>query len=138
MLKYRIFQKWIKSSWKAAKISIDELKAIARLRRTKNIEKLTKEDLVITLLKLESSALELNFMKHFNNNNADDNDTYDDKIRGKINDIRMIFSKLGNIVDINDRKKIKKELYEIEKKKNLSNRKKRDSWSSYRISKYPQ
>ena len=106
MLKYRIFQKWIKSSWKAAKISIDELKAIARLRRTKNIEKLTKEDLVITLLKLESSALELNFMKHFNNNNADDNDTYDDKITGKINYIRMILSRLGNIVDINDRKKI--------------------------------
>ena len=108
------------------------------MRRIKNIEKLTKEDLVITLLKSESSALELNFMKHFNNNNADDNDTYDDKIRGKINDIRMIFSRLWNIVDINDRKKIKKELYEIEKKKNLSNRKKRDSWSSYRISKYPQ
>ena len=94
------------------------------MRRIKNIEKLTKEDLVITLLKSESSALELNFMKHFNNNNADDNDTYDDKIRGKINDIRMIFSRLGNIVDINDRKKIKKELYEIEKKKSLSNRKK--------------
>ena len=94
------------------------------MRRIKNIEKLTKEDLVITLLKSESSALELNFMKHFNNNNADDNDTYDDKIRGKINDIRMIFSRLGNIVDINDRKKIKKELYEIEKKKSFSNRKK--------------
>ena len=36
----------------------------------------------------------------------------------------MILSRLGNIVDINDRKKITKELYEKEKKKNLSNRKK--------------
>ena len=64
-------------------------------------------------------------MKHFdNNNNTDDNDTYDDKTRGKISDIRIILSRLGNIVDINDRKKIKRELYEIEKKKNLSNRKK--------------
>ena len=118
--------------------SIDELKTIARLRRIKNIEKLTKEDLIIGLLKSESSPAERNYMKHFNNNNTDDNDTYDDKRRGKISDIRMILSRLGNIVDINDRKKIKKELYEIEKKKNLSNRKKRDSWSSYRISKYPQ
>ena len=53
-------------------------------------------------------------MKHFNN--TDDNDTYDDKMRGKIGDIGMILSRLGNIVDINDRKKIKRDLYEIEKK----------------------
>ena len=36
----------------------------------------------------------------------------------------MILSRLGNIVTKNDRKKITKELYEIEKKKNLSNKKK--------------
>ena len=36
----------------------------------------------------------------------------------------MILSRLGNIVDINDGKKIKRELYEIEKMENLSNRKK--------------
>ena len=34
--------------------------------------KLTKEDLIISLLKSESSALENNFMKHFNNNTNDD------------------------------------------------------------------
>ena len=43
-------------------------------------------------------------MKHFNNNNTND-DTYEDKIRGKISDIRMILSRLANIVDINDRKR---------------------------------
>ena len=58
-------------------------------------------------------------MKHFNNN-TDDDDTYDDKIRGKISDVNMIFSRLGNVVTNKDRKKIKRELYEIEKKKNLS------------------
>ena len=62
-------------------------------------------------------------MKHFNNN-TDDDDTYDDKIRGKISDVNMIFSRLGNIVTKNDRKKIKKELYEIEKKENLSDKEK--------------
>ena len=105
--------------------SIDELKVIARLRRIKNIHKLTKEDLVLTLLKSESSALERNYMKQFNNNtDDDDNDTYDGKIRGKISDINMILSRLGNTITNNDRKKIKKEIYEIEKKKNHSNKKK--------------
>ena len=117
--------------------SIDELREIARLRRIKNRDKLTKEDLIITILKSASSAAERNFENFFNNNN-DDDDTNDGIIRGKKSDIRMILSRSGNMVDINDRKKIKKELYEIEKKKNLSNRKKRDSWSSYRISKYTQ
>ena len=53
-------------------------------------------------------------MKYFNNSNSDD--TYDDKIKYKIN-IRMILSRLGNIVTRNYRKEIKKELYEIEKNK---------------------
>ena len=37
----------------------------------------------------------------------------------------MLISKLGNIVTNKDRKKIEKELYEKEKKKNLSNREKK-------------
>ena len=105
--------------------SIDELRQIARLRRIKNRDKLTKEDLFIALLKSESSAAERNFETLFNNNTNDD--TYDGKIRGKISDIRMILSRLGNIVTKNDRKKIKKELYEIEnKKKTLSDKKKEE------------
>ena len=54
-------------------------------------------------------------MKHFNNNNTDD-DTYVDKVRGKTRDNRMILSRLGNTVSNNNGKKIKRELYEIEKK----------------------
>ena len=92
------------------------------MRRIKNIYKLTKEDLIISLLKSESSALERNYMKHFNTDDADD--TYDDKIRGKISDIRMILSRLGNTVTNNDRKKIKRMPYEIEKKENLSDKEK--------------
>ena len=49
-------------------------------------------------------------MKHFDNNTDDDDDTYDGKIRGKISDIRMMLSRLGNIVTINERKKIEREL----------------------------
>ena len=96
---------------------------MARPRRIKNWEKLTTEDLIISFLKSEISALENNFMKHFNMNTNDD--TYDDKIRGKISDIRMILSRLGNIIT---NKKITKELYEIKKKKNLSNKKKEETY----------
>ena len=62
------------------KKSIDELREIGRLIRIKNSHKLTKEDLIISLLKSESSALENNFMKYFNNDNTND-DAYDDKKR---------------------------------------------------------
>ena len=84
------------------------------MRRIKNRKKLTKEDLIISLLKLESSDAERNYMKHFNNNT--DDDTCDGKIRRKISDIRMIFSRLRNTVTNKERKKITKELQEIEKK----------------------
>ena len=75
------------------------------MKRIKNRDKLTKEDLIISLLKSESSDAERNCMKHFNNNTDDDDDTYDDKIRGKISNIRMIVSRLGNTVTNNGRKK---------------------------------
>ena len=61
-------------------------------------------------------------MKYFNNSTSDD--TYDDEIKSKINDIRLILSRLGNIVTKKYRKEIKKELYEIEKKQNLSDNEK--------------
>ena len=93
------------------------------MRRIKNRDKLTKEGLIISLLKSESSNDERNYMKLFNNN-TDDDDTYDDKIRSKISDIRMILSRLGNAVTYNDKEKIKRKLYEIEKKENLSDKEK--------------
>ena len=67
------------------------------MRSIKNIEKFRKEELIIALLKSESSGAERNFEKLFNNSNTDD-DTYDDKIRDKIRNINIIFSRLGNIV----------------------------------------
>ena len=118
--------------------SIDELKEIAKLREIKNRGKIKKKGLITSLLKSESSNAERNYMKYFynntnasnntkvgnisnvNNNNTNDDDTYD----GKISDIRAILSRLGNIVTKNDRDKIKKELYEIENKKNLSDEEK--------------
>ena len=98
------------------------------MRRIKTSDNLAKEDLIISLLKSESSRAERNYMKHFNNITNDD--TYDDKTKGKRNDIRMILSRLGNIVTKNDRKEIKKELYEMEKKKNLSDKEKEKNYDN--------
>ena len=66
------------------------------MRNIKNIEKLTKEELIITLLKSESSVAECNFEKllndNNNNNNNIDNGTYDDKIRDKIHNISIMLN----------------------------------------------
>ena len=110
LLKNKIFQKM--NYVKLENKSIDELKEIARLRRIKNYDNLTKEDLIFSLLKSESSPAERNYMKYFNNST-------NDEIKSKINDIRLILSRLENIITKNDRKKIKKDLYEIEKRQNI-------------------
>ena len=101
------------------------------MRRIKNRGKLKKEGLIISILKSEGSNAERNYMKHFNintnvnnintnvnnintnvgnnntnvsNNNDVNNNTNDDgKIRDKVSDVRVILSRLGNIVTKNDR-----------------------------------
>ena len=70
----------------------------------KDYDNLTKEDLIITLLKSESNPVETNYMKYFNNSTSDD--TYDYKIKSKIDGIRIIL-RLGNVVTKNE-KKLKK------------------------------
>ena len=94
------------------------------MRRSKNRGKLKKESLINSILKSESSNAESNCMKHFNtyvhNNNVDNSANDDD---GKIRDLRAMLSRLGDIVTKDDRVKIKKDLYEIEKE-NLSDKEK--------------
>ena len=116
-----ILEKEVNQAEMLQRKSIDELKEIGRLKRINNRYKLRKEGLIISLLKSESSNAECNYIKHFNNNTDDGID----KVRGKIRDIKMILSRLGNIVTNQDRKKITKELYEIEKSKTFQIRKKK-------------
>ena len=63
--------------------SRDELERIAKIRRIKNYEEMTKEELIISLLKSKQSIAEL-----FNNN------LFDNKISG----IRRIFNRLRDIL----------------------------------------
>ena len=73
----------------------------------KNYEKMTNEELIISILKSKQSIAEL----FKNNNNLYDN---------KISDIRRILSRLRDILPKKDRKEIKDKLYEIEHQRNIS------------------
>ena len=71
---------------------------------------MTKEELIISLLKSKQSIAEL-----FNNNNINNN-LYDNKI----SDTRRTINKLRDKSPRNYRKEIKEKLYEIEHQENLS------------------
>ena len=87
--------------------SRDELGRIVKIRRIKNYKEMTKEELIISLLKSKQSIAEL-----FNNNN----NLYDNKI----SDIRRILNRLRDILPRKYRKETKEKLYEIEHNENLS------------------
>ena len=93
--------------------SRDELERIAKIRRIKNYEEMSKEELIISLLKSKQSIAEL-----FNNNNLYDN---------KISDIRRILNRLRDILPRKYRKEIKEKLYEIEHQGNLSEAEKEEN-----------
>ena len=93
--------------------SRDELERIAKIRRIKNYEEMSKEELIISLLKSKQSIAEL-----FNNNNLYDN---------KISDIRRILNRLRDILPKRYRKEIKKKLYEIENNEDLSEAEKEEN-----------
>ena len=93
--------------------SRDELERIAKTRRIKNYEEMSKEELIISLLKSKQSIAEL-----FNNNNLSDSE---------ISDIRRILSRLRDILPKKDRKEIKDKLYEIEHQRNISEAEKEEN-----------
>ena len=91
--------------------SIDEFKAIARSRKISNFIKLTKEDLILTLLKSESNALENNNNNNnnnttTNNNNHNNSNNNANNDNDKISYIRIVLRRLGNTITNKDRKKI--------------------------------
>ena len=90
----------------------DGLERIAKMRRIKNYEKMSKEVLIISLLKSKQGIAKL-----FNINLGGD----------KISDIGRILNRLRDILPKKYRKEIKKKLYEIENKKTLSEAEKEES-----------
>ena len=116
--KQNILENDLRKVTKLQKMSLDDLKKIAILRKIKKNDKLSREDLVYTLLRSQRDLTASNFEKYITN------DT-NDEIKGKINNIIITLSRLGNIVIKNERKKIKKDLYEIEKKRLTKTQKER-------------
>ena len=92
--------------------SRDEPERITKIRRIKNYEEMTNEELIISPLKSKQSIAEL-----FNNN------LYDNKI----SDIRRILNRLRDILPRKYRKEIKEKLYEIEHNENLSEAEKEEN-----------
>ena len=90
--------------------SRDELEQIAKIRIIKNYEEMSKEELIISVLKSKQSIAELF-------NNLDDD---------KISDIRRILNRLRDMLPKRYRKEIKKKLYEIENNEDLSEAEKKE------------
>ena len=74
---------------------------------------MSKEDLIYTLLRSEKNILEDNYMKYVNNNT-------DNELHAKINNARVMASKLGNILTKEERNVIRKELYKLQNKKRFT------------------
>ena len=92
--------------------SRDELERVAKIRRIENYEEMSKDKLIISLLKSKQNIAEL-----FNNNLDDD----------KISDIRRILNRLRDILPKRYRKEIKEKLYEIKHNKNMSEAEKEEN-----------
>ena len=106
----------------------DELEKIAKIRKIKTYEEMTKEELIISLLKSKQSIVEL-----FNNNNNDNNNNNNNNLYdNKISDIRRILNKLRDILPRKDRKEIKDKLYKIEHQRNLSDTEKEENDEYFR------
>ena len=90
--------------------SRDEPERMTIIRRIKNYE-MSKEELIISLLKSKESIAELC-------NNLDDD---------KVSDIRRILNRLRDILSKRYRKEIKKKLYEIENNQDLSEAEKEEN-----------
>ena len=93
--------------------SLSNLQKLARLRRIKNSDNLSKEDLIYTLLISEKDHLEDNYMKYINS-------TTDNEIKAKINRIRILAAKLGNVLTKEERNIIREELCKLENKKRFT------------------
>ena len=79
--------------------SRDELKRIAKIIKIKYYEKMTNEELIISILKSKQNIAEL----FNNNNNNNNNNLYDNKI----SDRRRILSRLRDISPKKIEKKLK-------------------------------
>ena len=107
----------------------DERERIGKIRKTKNHEKMTNEELMISILKSKQIIAEVfnNNDDNNNNNNNDNNNNSNNLYDNKISDIRRILSRLRDILPKKDRNEIKDKLYEIEHQRIISEAEKEEN-----------
>ena len=88
--------------------SLSDLRKLAKLCRIKNIDNLSKEDLIYTLLRKRKNIFENNYTKYTNND-------INDKIKAKKIKIRITAAKLGHILTKEKRNFIREKLYKLPK-----------------------
>ena len=94
--KQNISEDDLRKATKLQNMSHDDLKQLAKLRDVKNHDILEKEDLIYTLLRSEKNTYEDNYEKYISNNTINE-------LRSRINVIRMLLARLGDIVTKKDR-----------------------------------
>ena len=119
--KQNISENDLRKVTKLQSMSIAGLRKIPKLRKLKNCDKMSKKDLIYTLLRSEKNISEDNYIKYISINIDNDG------IRTKINNINIVLARLGNIIAKKDRDKIRKELYDIDKRKDSQKLKKKGS-----------
>ena len=119
--KQNISENDLRKVTKLQSMSIADLRKIPKLRKLKNCDKMSKKDLIYTLLRSEKNISEDNYIKYISINIDNDG------IRTKINNINIVLARLGNIIAKKDRDKIRKELYDIDKRKDSQKLKKKGS-----------
>ena len=92
--KQNILEDDLRKAKKLQNMSRDDLKKLAKLRDIKNHDILTKEDLIYTLLR--SGKKQDNYERYISNNTTDE-------LRSRINIIRMLLARLGDIITKKDR-----------------------------------
>ena len=110
----------MRKAWTLKDKSLSDLKKFAKLRGITNYDDLSKEDLIYTLVRSEKSIYEDNYEKYISNNTTDE-------LRSRINIIRMLLARLGDITTKKDRDEIRKKLYEIETKQKITKTKRKVS-----------
>ena len=90
-------------------------KKLGELQKIKNYDTLSKENLIYVLLRSQNPN-EDNYINYITTNIS--TSELDNEIRAKINDIKQLVTRLGDILTNKNRKVITKELYEsLEKNK---------------------
>ena len=104
---------------KLNELSHNTLKELGKLQQVRNHDSLSKEDLIYLLLRSQNSNVD-NYISSITSDL--ETSSLDNEIRAKIDDIKQLVTKLGNILTNKEKNKITKELYDTLRRVNNTNK----------------